>query len=165
MIVNGAKAFELYDTFGFPLDLTALIAREHGYQIDEVGFDAQMAKQRERSRTAFVYDIDDWQIIRHDDEEEFVGYDLLSTSVRITKYRKVNSKKEGEYFQLVFNITPFYPESGGQVGDKGYLESSNGALHYIIDTKKENDLYLLFQNSTSRSQCKIQCSCGPRSTF
>ncbi len=142
MTVNGAKAFELYDTFGFPLDLTALIARERGYQVDEDGFDAQMAKQKERSRAAAVSATDDWQIIKQDDEEEFVGYDLLSTPVSITKYRKVSSKKEGELFQLVFNITPFYPESGGQVGDKGYLEAPNGAIHYIIDTKKENDLIL-----------------------
>jgi alanyl-tRNA synthetase len=141
-IVSGAKAFELYDTFGFPLDLTALIARERGYEVDEKGFDTQMAKQKERSRAAAVSATDDWQILKEDDEEEFVGYDLLNTNVRITKYRKVSSKKEGEIFQLVFNITPFYPESGGQVGDKGYLEAPNGALHYIVDTKKENDLIL-----------------------
>ena len=146
-VVSGAKAFELYDTFGFPLDLTALIARERGYQVDEKGFDAQMAKQKERSRTAAVSATDDWQIIKQDDEEEFVGYDLLSTSVSITKYRKVSSKKEGEFFQLVFNITPFYPESGGQVGDKGYLEAPNGALHYILDTKKENDLILHYSKT------------------
>ena len=146
-VVSGAKAFELYDTFGFPLDLTALIARERGYQVDEKGFDAQMAKQKERSRTAAVSATDDWQIIKQDDEEEFVGYDLLSTSVSITKYRKVSSKKEGEFFQLVFNITPFYPESGGQVGDKGYLEAPNGALHYIVDTKKENDLILHYSKT------------------
>ena len=142
MIVNGAKVFELYDTFGFPLDLTALIAREKGYQIDEVGFETHMAEQKERSRAAAVSATDDWQIIKQDDEEEFVGYDLLSTQVSITKYRKVSSKKEGELYQLVFNITPFYPESGGQVGDKGYLEAPNGAIHYIIDTKKENNLIL-----------------------
>lgn len=142
MIVNGAKVFELYDTFGFPLDLTALIAREKGYQIDEVGFETHMAEQKERSRAAAVSAKDDWQIIKQDDEEEFVGYDLLSTQVSITKYRKVSSKKEGELYQLVFNITPFYPESGGQVGDKGYLEAPNGAIHYIIDTKKENNLIL-----------------------
>ncbi len=141
-IVSGAKAFELYDTFGFPLDLTALIARERGYEVDEKGFDTQMAKQKERSRAAAVSATDDWQILKEDDEEKFVGYDLLNTNVRITKYRKVSSKKEGEIFQLVFNITPFYPESGGQVGDKGYLEAPNGALHYIVDTKKENDLIL-----------------------
>ena len=146
-VVSGAKAFELFDTFGFPLDLTALIARERGYQVDEKGFDAQMAKQKERSRTAAVSATDDWQIIKQDDEEEFVGYDLLSTSVSITKYRKVSSKKEGEFFQLVFNITPFYPESGGQVGDKGYLEAPNGALHYILDTKKENDLILHYSKT------------------
>ena len=166
MIVNGAKAFELYDTFGFPLDLTALIASERGYQIDEDGFDAQMAKQKERSRAAAVSATDDWKIIRQDDEEEFVGYDLLSTPVSITKYRKVSSKKEGEFFQLVFNITPFYPESGGQVGDKGYLESPNGALHYIVDTKKENDLILHYSKTLPLDpQCQIQCHCGPRSTF
>ena len=142
MIVNGAKVFELYDTFGFPLDLTALIAREKGYQIDEVGFETHMTEQKERSRAAAVSATDDWQIIKQDDEEEFVGYDLLSTQVSITKYRKVSSKKEGELYQLVFNITPFYPESGGQVGDKGYLEAPNGAIHYIIDTKKENNLIL-----------------------
>ena len=147
MTVNGTKAFELYDTFGFPLDLTALIARERGYQVDEDGFDAQMAKQKERSRAAAVSATDDWQIIKQDDEEEFVGYDLLSTPVSITKYRKVSSKKEGELFQLVFNITPFYPESGGQVGDKGYLEAPNGAIHYIIDTKKENDLILHYSKT------------------
>ena len=96
--VSGAKAFELYDTFGFPLDLTALIARERGYQIDEAGFDFHMARQKERSRTAAVSDADDWQIIKADNEEEFVGYDLLSTPVNISKYRKVTSKKEGEFF-------------------------------------------------------------------
>ena len=133
-IVSGAKAFELYDTFGFPLDLTALIARERGFEIDEKGFDLEMAKQKERSRAAAVSVTDDWQIVAEDDEEEFVGYDLLSTPVKITKYRKVNTKKEGAFFQLVFNMTPFYPESGGQVGDKGYLEAPNGAIHYIVDT-------------------------------
>ena len=147
MTVDGAKAFELYDTFGFPLDLTALIARERGYQIDEDGFNTHMAKQKERSRAAALSAIDDWQIIKQDDEEEFVGYDLLSTHVSITKYRKVSSKKEGELFQLVFNITPFYPESGGQVGDKGYLEAPNGAIHYIIDTKKENDLIIHYSKT------------------
>ena len=146
-IISGSKAFELYDTFGFPLDLTALIARERGYKVDEKGFDVQMAKQKERSRAAAVSATDDWQVIKHDEEEEFVGYDLLYTPVSITKYRKVSSKKEGEFFQLVFNITPFYPESGGQVGDKGYLEVTNGAAHYIVDTKKENDLILHYSKT------------------
>ena len=140
--IDGAKVFELYDTFGFPLDLTALIARERGFSIDEEGFDSQMKKQRERSRAASVSVTDDWQVLYEDEVEEFVGYDLLSTQVKITKYRKVNTKKDGDFFQLVLNITPFYPEGGGQVGDKGYLETENGAIHYIVDTKKENNLIL-----------------------
>ena len=140
--INGAKVFELYDTFGFPLDLTALIARERGFSIDEEGFDRQMKKQKERSRTASLSVTDDWQVIYEDEVGEFVGYDLLSTQVKITKYRKVSTKKDGDFFQLVLNITPFYPEGGGQVGDKGYLETENGAIHYIVDTKKENNLIL-----------------------
>ena len=140
--INGAKVFELYDTFGFPLDLTALIARERGFSIDEEGFDSQMKKQKERSRAASVSVTDDWQVLYEDEVEEFVGYDLLSTQVKITKYRKVSTKKDGDFFQLVLNITPFYPEGGGQVGDKGYLETENGAIHYIVDTKKENNLIL-----------------------
>ena len=140
--INGGKVFELYDTFGFPLDLTALIARERGFSIDEEGFDSQMKKQKERSRAASVSVTDDWQVLYEDEVEEFVGYDLLSTQVKITKYRKVNTKKDGDFFQLVLNITPFYPEGGGQVGDKGYLETENGAIHYIVDTKKENNLIL-----------------------
>ena len=140
--INGAKVFELYDTFGFPLDLTALIARERGFSIDEEGFDSQMKKQKERSRAASVSVTDDWQVIYEDEVGEFVGYDLLSTQVKITKYRKVCTKKDGDFFQLVLNITPFYPEGGGQVGDKGYLETENGAIHYIVDTKKENNLIL-----------------------
>ena len=140
--IDGAKVFELYDTFGFPLDLTALIARERGFSIDEEGFDSQMKKQKERSRAASVSVTDDWQVLYEDEVEEFVGYDLLSTQVKITKYRKVNTKKDGDFFQLVLNITPFYPEGGGQVGDKGYLETENGAIHYIVDTKKENNLIL-----------------------
>ena len=140
--INGAKVFELYDTFGFPLDLTALIARERDFSIDEEGFDNQMKKQRERSRAASESVTDDWQVIYEDEVEEFVGYDLLTTQVKITKYRKVSTKKDGDSFQLVLNITPFYPEGGGQVGDKGYLETENGTIHYIVDTKKENNLIL-----------------------
>jgi len=145
--ISGLKAFELYDTFGFPFDLTSLIARERGFKIDEKAFNKEMANQKERSRVASKAVVDDWQIIADDDEEEFVGYDLLSTPVKITKYRKVINKQEGEFFQLVFNMTPFYPESGGQVGDKGYLEESNGEIHYIFNTKKENNLIIHYSST------------------
>jgi alanyl-tRNA synthetase len=137
--VKGSEAFELYDTFGFPLDLTALIARERGYEIETAGFETEMAKQKERSRKAAEAAVDDWQVLLQDDQQEFVGYDLLATKVKITKYRKITSAKEGDYFQLVFNLTPFYAEGGGQVGDKGYLEAPNGNLYYITDTKRENN--------------------------
>jgi alanyl-tRNA synthetase len=138
--IPGAKVFELYDTFGFPKDLTALILREKGYEFDEKEFDTEMQKQKQRSKAASQIETDDWVVLREDDEEEFVGYDTLKTPVKITKYRKVKSKKDGELYQLVFNLTPFYPESGGQVGDRGYLEAPNGDIIHILDTKKENNL-------------------------
>jgi len=138
--ISGAKVFELYDTFGFPKDLTALILREKGFEFDEQEFDAEMAKQKNRSKSAAGMTTDDWVVLREDDEEEFVGYDTLETPVKITKYRKISSKKDGDLYQLVFNLTPFYPESGGQVGDRGYLEAENGEIVHILDTKKENNL-------------------------
>ncbi len=138
--ISGAKVFELYDTFGFPKDLTALILREKGYTFDEKEFEAEMQKQKQRSKSAASIATDDWVVLREDDEEEFVGYDILETPVKITKYRKISSKKDGDLYQLVFNLTPFYPESGGQVGDRGYLEASNGDIVHILDTKKENNL-------------------------
>jgi len=140
--VSGKKAFELYDTFGFPIDLTALILSEKGYSLNEEEFKDALQKQKNRSRKAAEMDMDDWVILKEDDEEEFVGYDYLEIPVKITRYRKVTSKKEGELYQLVFNLTPFYPEGGGQVGDKGFLESSNSDVNYIIDTKKENNLII-----------------------
>jgi alanyl-tRNA synthetase len=142
--IPGAKVFELYDTYGFPKDLTALILREKGFDFDEKEFDEEMQKQKQRSKAAAGVSTGDWIILRDDNEEEFVGYDLLETPVKITKYRKINSKKDGEMYQLVFNLTPFYPESGGQVGDKGYLEAPNGDVIYILDTKKENNLIVHF---------------------
>lgn len=138
-IVDGEKAFELYDTFGFPIDLTALILSEKGYQLDEEGFNAAMQKQKNRSKTASEISKADWTILQVDNEQEFVGYDCLEAEVKIVKYRKIESKKQGLEYQLVFNLTPFYAEGGGQVGDKGYLESSNGDVVYIIDTKRENN--------------------------
>ena len=137
--ISGKKAFELYDTFGFPIDLTALILNERGFKLNETEFEQELQKQKERSRSAAQTKAEDWQILREDDEEEFIGYDSLEARVNITKFRKVESKKDGTLYQLVFNLTPFYPEGGGQVGDKGYLESSNGNVTYIVDTKKENN--------------------------
>ncbi|MTH16421.1 alanine--tRNA ligase [Flavobacterium sp. LC2016-01] len=137
--IDGKKAFELYDTYGFPIDLTALILSEKGLKLDEAGFQEQLQLQKERSRAASKVTAGDWNVIVEDDIQEFVGYDRLSQQVKITKYRRVDSVKDGEIYQLVFNATPFYGESGGQTGDKGYLESQNGDITYIIDTKKENN--------------------------
>lgn len=137
-LINGSKAFELYDTYGFPIDLTALILREKGLQLDEEGFNKAMQEQKDRSRAASATTTGDWVELLKDEAQEFVGYDLLETQVKLTKYRKVTTKKDGDLFQLVFNLTPFYGESGGQTGDKGYLESQSGDIVYIIDTKKEN---------------------------
>ena len=142
--ISGDKVFELYDTFGFPIDLTALILSEKGYSLDEKGFEAELQKQKNRSRAASEMSTEDWTIIRNDAVQEFIGYDYLETDVKITKYRKVTSKKDGEMYQLVFNLTPFYPEGGGQVGDKGYLKNSNGDTVYIVDTKKENNVIIHF---------------------
>jgi len=142
--VDGGKAFELYDTFGFPIDLTALILSEKGYQLDEAGFDDAMQQQKNRSKSASVVSKQDWEILHEDNEQEFVGYDMLDVEVKITKYRKIVSKKDGTQFQLVFNLTPFYAEGGGQVGDKGYLEDAHGDVVYIIDTKKENNEIIHF---------------------
>ena len=148
--ISGVKAFELYDTFGFPIDLTALILRERGYDLDQKGFEAALAKQKDRSRSATKIAAGDWVTLTQDTQEEFVGYDTLETQIQIVKYRKVASKKDGEMYQLVFNRTPFYPEGGGQVGDKGYLEASNGEVVYIVDTKKENNLIVHFSKNLPR---------------
>ncbi|WP_437373092.1 alanine--tRNA ligase [Maribacter litoralis] len=142
--VDGGKAFELYDTFGFPIDLTALILGEKGYKLDEAGFNAAMQQQKNRSKSASVVSKQDWEVLLEDNEQEFVGYDMLDVEVKITKYRKIVSKKEGTQYQLVFNLTPFYAEGGGQVGDKGYLEDSRGGVIYITDTKKENNEIIHF---------------------
>jgi alanyl-tRNA synthetase len=136
--IKGEVVFELYDTYGFPVDLTSLIARENGLSIDEKGFESELEKQKNRSRAATAIETDDWIELREDNVEEFVGYDLLSTNVKIVKYRKVIQKKK-EFYQVVFNLTPFYAEGGGQVGDTGYIED-DGVKYSIIDTKKENNL-------------------------
>ena len=141
--VNGAKAFELYDTFGFPIDLTALILRERGFSLDEAGFEKAMQEQKSRSRAASEVSTDDWKILVEGNTETFVGYDQVENEVNITRIRKVDSKKDGVLYQIVLDATPFYPEGGGQVGDKGILVSANETIE-IIDTKKENNLILHF---------------------
>jgi alanyl-tRNA synthetase len=146
-IISGKKAFEMYDTFGFPKDLTALILRERGLDLDEAEFELELQKQKERSRAATKVETGDWIVLVEDDVQEFIGYDYLETKVKIARYRKTKTKKHGEFYQVVFNLTPFYPEGGGQDGDKGYLESSHGDLVYIVDTKKENNLVIHYINN------------------
>ena len=149
--VDGAKAFELYDTFGFPIDLTSLILRERGYTLDEKGFEQAMQAQKSRSRAASEVTREDWVVLQEGTATEFLGYDELRSDVRIRKYRRVDTKKEGSFYQLVLDRTPFYPEGGGQVGDKGYLEAPDGDVVYILDTKKENNEILHFAKSLPKN--------------
>ena len=141
--VSGKDAFELYDTYGFPLDLTRLIASEKGFAIDEEGFTAEMQKQKDRSRAATTTDAGDWVIVNEEVAPvEFIGYNHLEASAKILRYRTVKAKGK-ETYQLVLDRTPFYAESGGQVGDTGVLELPNETIT-ITDTKKENDLIIHF---------------------
>ena len=141
--VSGVKAFELYDTFGFPKDLTALILKEKGMAFNEAEFDQSMLEQKTRSRAASEVSTEDWTVLIPGNVETFVGYDQLENEVKITRIRKIDSKKDGILYQIVLDNTPFYPEGGGQVGDKGLLTSANESIE-IIDTKKENNLILHF---------------------
>jgi len=138
--IDGKFAFELYDTFGFPIDLTELLALENDFRLDMPGFTEALLKQKERSRAAGKIIADDWRHIREDDVEEFVGYDYTEAEAFIVKYRKVFAKGK-EMYQLVFHITPFYPEGGGQVGDTGYIQTPFEKVK-IVDTKKENNLII-----------------------
>jgi alanyl-tRNA synthetase len=140
-IINGDAAFELLDTFGFPIDLTTLIASENNLKVDEVGFNKALQQQKTRSRAATAMDTEDWQIVNEGDVS-FVGYDSLETKTKVLRYRKVSGKGK-ELYQIVLEQTPFYAESGGQVGDSGQLAVGN-LLLAIIDTKKENDLIIHF---------------------
>lgn len=139
--VSGEKAFELYDTFGFPKDLTALILDEKGMTYNDAAFEKAMFEQKTRSRAASEVTTDDWVILKENAEEHFVGYDLLVNEVQVTRYRQVDSKKDGRLYQIVLDATPFYPEGGGQVGDKGVLVSGAEKIQ-VLDTKKENNLIL-----------------------
>ena len=145
--LGGEQVFELYDTYGFPVDLTALIAREKGFEVDEIGFEKAMEAQKSRSRAASSSSAEDWTEVNEVSIEGFVGYDHLEQTVELVRYRKINSAKSGEQFQLVFNSTPFYPEGGGQVGDSGTLTNSDGEVIFIEDTKKENNLIVHYTKS------------------
>ena len=136
--ISGKEAFVLYDTYGFPLDLTELILKENGMTLDQAGFDSEMQAQKERARNAAAMETDDWSVVS-EGETEFVGYDNVSAQTKILRYRKVKQKK-GEFYQIVLEKTPFYAEMGGQVGDSGVLVSPNGEVTEIYDTKRENGM-------------------------
>ncbi len=138
--ISGKDAFVLYDTYGFPIDLTELIAKEQGVTVDIEEFEKELQIQKERSRNAASQDIDDWQEVMAISESEFIGYDNLEANIRIARYRRVKSKNN-EVYQLVFDQTPFYGNSGGQIGDIGYIESANEKIE-IIATEKENGLII-----------------------
>ncbi|MDP1725189.1 MAG: alanine--tRNA ligase [Bacteroidota bacterium] len=138
--VSGFDAFELLDTYGFPIDLTQLIAKENGFEVDMPGFETELQKQKTRSRNAAALETEDWVVLEDNDNIQFIGYDVLEADIKIMRYRKVKSKGKSMY-QLVFNQTPFYAESGGQVGDMGIIESINERIA-IIDTQKENNLII-----------------------
>ncbi len=140
-VISGKDCFELYDTFGFPLDLTALILREKSWDIDEKGFDEEMQKQKDRSRLASEKEAQDW-VILSTEEQTFVGYDQLEIETKILKYRKAKNK-DGQFWEIVLHKNPFYAESGGQIGDTGILQTINDKI-LIFDTKKENELAICF---------------------
>ncbi len=138
-VLSGEVAFALYDTYGFPLDLTELILRENGMSVDTVGFDVEMRKQKERARNAASIETDDWVVLNEDDSQ-FVGYDCYQTETKILRYRKVKQKNKN-FYQIVLEKTPFYAEMGGQVGDSGSLTGKeDGGVIEIFDTKTENNL-------------------------
>ena len=137
-VIGGAFAFELFDTYGFPIDLTELMAKENGWTVDMQGFQKGLDEQKQRSRAAAAVDTDDWVVVHNGQEEHFVGYDTLTADVEILKYRKVKTKDK-EFYQLVFDRTPFYGEGGGQAGDKGSLVCADEKV-IVFDAKKENNL-------------------------
>lgn len=147
--ISGAEAFELFDTFGFPFDLTSLIARERGFSVDEKGFHEEMAKQKTRSKVDAAKETGDWILVGVDVKPEFIGYEQLESELSVVKYRKIKQKNK-ELFQLVFNKTPFYPESGGQVGDTGFIENANEKI-FITDTKKESELIVHYTEKLPES--------------
>ena len=143
-VLPGDVVFELYDTFGFPVDLTALMAGEQGVEVDEAGFAAAMEATKARSRAAGKLSTDDWVQVHDDSETTFVGYDAREAECRILRYREVKAKNK-QFYQVVLDTTPFYPEGGGQVGDAGNLTAPGGSVA-VFDTKKENNLIVHFVN-------------------
>ncbi|MGN6639161.1 MAG: alanine--tRNA ligase [Mucilaginibacter sp.] len=150
-IISGEAAFELSDTFGFPLDLTELLAREAGLSVDIEGYNKALQAQKSRSRAATAIDTGDWVVLRDEDKTEFTGYDETETIAHIVKYRKVTAKGKEQY-QIVLDKTPFYAESGGQVGDTGELVFPNGEVIAVTDTKKENALIVHFTDKLPSEQ-------------
>lgn len=142
-VLPSEEVFELYDTYGFPDDLTRIIAEEKGLTIDEAGFEAEMAKQKQRSKKDSAAKVYDW-VVLEEKPETFVGYDVLETETYITRYRKIENK-DGEFYQIVLSNSPFYPEGGGQVGDKGVLENATESFE-VLETKKENGLIISLIN-------------------
>ena len=147
--IPGEFAFELYDTYGFPIDLTQLMARERNMEVDMDGFNKFMNEQKSRSRHAATMSTDDWIVVKGEDASEFVGYDELETETEIVKYRKIK-KGNKEQFQIVMSRTPFYAESGGQVGDTGYIEA-DGMKVYVTDTQKENNIIIHFADELPKN--------------
>ncbi|MDE5875520.1 MAG: alanine--tRNA ligase, partial [Muribaculaceae bacterium] len=143
--ISGKDAFTLYDTFGFPLDLTELILRENGMTLNQKEFDEEMQKQKQRARNAAAVETGDWTIVNPGDQE-FVGYDLEETPTKILRYRKVKQKGK-EYYQIILSKTPFYAEMGGQVGDSGILIAPDGTVTEIYDTKRENGMAVHLSNT------------------
>ncbi|WP_374363825.1 alanine--tRNA ligase [Cloacibacterium sp.] len=159
-VLPGAEVFELYDTYGFPADLSRIIAEEKQLTVDEKGFDEEMEKQKQRSKKSSAQKVYDWEVVA-ELPENFVGYDKTEKEVKITRYRKVENK-DGEFYQIVLNETPFYPEGGGQVGDKGTLENNEGTFE-VLETKKENGLVIslikdLPQNISGNFTAKVNIS-------
>lgn len=142
-VLSGIEAFTLYDTYGFPLDLTELILKENGMSVDEAGFKAEMQKQKDRARNAAAVETEDWVTLK-DGDTEFVGYDLTECETEILRYRKVK-QKNSEFYQIVLSRTPFYAEMGGQVGDSGWLATDDETIE-ISDTKRENNLAVHLSN-------------------
>ncbi|WP_295768598.1 alanine--tRNA ligase [uncultured Mucilaginibacter sp.] len=149
-VIAGHFAFELSDTFGFPLDLTELMARERGFTVDTEGFNQALQQQKDRSRAATAIDTGDWVVLKDNDSVEFTGYDEIETIAHVIKYRKVKAKGKEQY-QLVLDKTPFYAESGGQVGDTGDLIFPDGEIVKVTDTKKENGLIVHFTDVLPQS--------------